>query len=58
MRDCILDFIQKSEKNEEAVYNFVNCYIAEIFTWQLEQVIYELSETELRKIIKHLKIKQ
>ena len=56
LRKRIFDFMNVSEDNENALWQFVNIYIAECYSYQLTTVINELDDEQLSIIIKHFEL--
>lgn len=53
MKDLIKDYMAQSFDNETEVWQFVNTYLNECYSFQIYTIIDELDDEQLRTIIKH-----
>ena len=53
MKDLIKDYMAQSFDTETEVWQFVNTYLNECYSFQIYTIIDELDDEQLRTIIKH-----
>ena len=56
MKDVIKSYMAENFDNETEVWQFVNTYINECYSFQIYYIIDELDDEQLRTIIKHFNL--